>query len=360
MKKISKFFTVGLAAILLLSACGTPKPENAVARVNKDYVTREEFDADFNLYKQYFTQGGEDESMLDEKRPDGTTIREELQKQVVHQLVMSKLIEKDMEDNSITVSDEEVEQKVEESIQQVGGEEEFNTYLTNIGQDLESYKVSLRKGIGFQKHNEWYKENHVPTEEEINSYFEEHKDDVIRYLVSHILVDTEEAAKEIKTELDGGANFETLASEKSIDTGSALQGGSIGMINKSSSIVPEFMEAVIAMNEGEISDPVQTQFGYHIIRMDKVYDDAKELESDIIMMIHQEGYEAYLEDLFNKADVETFEIVPIEKTEDAEQSEEKTEEPKEETTDEKTEEPAEEKPAEDKPAEEKPEENKNN
>jgi len=80
---------------------------------------------------------------------------------------------------------------------------------------------------------------------------------------SHILVETEEDANIIKLELDAGADFATLAKERSTGP-SGPSGGALGWFSKGR-MVPEFEQAVINLKSGEISDPVQTQFGWHVI-----------------------------------------------------------------------------------------------
>jgi peptidyl-prolyl cis-trans isomerase C len=82
----------------------------------------------------------------------------------------------------------------------------------------------------------------------------------------HILVKTEDEAKAILAELKKGADFEKLAKEKSKDPGAA-SGGDLGYFTKGQ-MVPEFAEAAFKLKKGELSEPVKTQFGWHIIRLD--------------------------------------------------------------------------------------------
>jgi peptidyl-prolyl cis-trans isomerase C len=82
----------------------------------------------------------------------------------------------------------------------------------------------------------------------------------------HILVPTEQEANEIEAELKKGADFATLAKEKSKDPGAA-DGGDLGYFTKDQ-MVPEFSEAAFKLDKGQISDPVHTQFGWHIIKVE--------------------------------------------------------------------------------------------
>jgi peptidyl-prolyl cis-trans isomerase C len=92
----------------------------------------------------------------------------------------------------------------------------------------------------------------VPSEQEVHA--------------RHILVPTEDEAKAIEVELKKGADFATLAKEKSKDPGAA-EGGDLGYFTKDQ-MVPEFAEVAFKLDKGQISDPVKTQFGWHIIKVE--------------------------------------------------------------------------------------------
>jgi peptidyl-prolyl cis-trans isomerase C len=82
----------------------------------------------------------------------------------------------------------------------------------------------------------------------------------------HILVPTEDEAKAILVQLKGGADFATLAKEKSKDPGAA-EGGDLGYFTKDQ-MVPEFADVAFKLDKGQLSDPVKTQFGWHIIKVE--------------------------------------------------------------------------------------------
>jgi peptidyl-prolyl cis-trans isomerase C len=88
----------------------------------------------------------------------------------------------------------------------------------------------------------------------------------VEYKASHILVKTEEEAKEIKLKLDKGADFAALAKEYSLDNNKD-DGGNLGYFTKGQ-MVPTFEEAVASLKVGETSSPVKTDFGYHIIKLE--------------------------------------------------------------------------------------------
>ena len=85
----------------------------------------------------------------------------------------------------------------------------------------------------------------------------------------HILVESEDEAKAIIAQLRGGADFATIAKEKSKDPGGAANGGDLGFFSKAQ-MVPEFAEAAFGMQAGQLSEaPVKTQFGWHIIKVEE-------------------------------------------------------------------------------------------
>ena len=85
----------------------------------------------------------------------------------------------------------------------------------------------------------------------------------------HIQEKTQAEAQDIKKQLDGGAKFEDIAKAKSIDTGSGANGGDLGFFARGQMVKP-FEDAAFALKVGEVSQPVQSQFGWHIIRVDEV------------------------------------------------------------------------------------------
>jgi len=83
----------------------------------------------------------------------------------------------------------------------------------------------------------------------------------------HILVKTKAEAEAVIAQLKGGADFAKLALEKSIDPGSRLDGGELGYFSKDAMVEP-FANAAFALKKGEISEPVQTEFGWHVIQVE--------------------------------------------------------------------------------------------
>ncbi|MEZ5753297.1 MAG: peptidylprolyl isomerase [Paracoccaceae bacterium] len=126
------------------------------------------------------------------------------------------------------------------------------------------------------------------------------------YSAQHILVDSEEKAKALKAEIDGGADFGELAKANSSDTGSAVNGGDLGWFGLGMMVKP-FEDAVVAAAPGSVSDPVQTDFGWHLIKVNEVRDAAKpsidEVRDELAAEIEQTVVEAKLAELTGAAEI---------------------------------------------------------
>ncbi|MEX0317723.1 MAG: peptidylprolyl isomerase [Ruegeria sp.] len=126
------------------------------------------------------------------------------------------------------------------------------------------------------------------------------------YNASHILVETEDEAKAIKEALDGGADFAETAKEKSTGP-SGPNGGELGWFG-TGAMVPEFEQAVVGLEKGQVSDPVQTQFGWHVIILnDQRKAEAPELEEvrgELTSKIQQDAIEARVAELTKAAEIE--------------------------------------------------------
>jgi peptidyl-prolyl cis-trans isomerase C len=162
-----------------------------------------------------------------------------------------------------------------------------------------------------------------PSDEELHKYYDEHKNDFEQVQARHILIrfqgsslpvkpgqkDLTDAealtkAQDIRKKLVAGGDFAAIAKEESDDSGSGAAGGELGLF-RHGQMVPSFETAAFALKEGEISDPVKSQFGYHIIQVEahksKTFEEAKpEIEQRLAPQVAQKT----LEDMVKKAAVD--------------------------------------------------------
>src|SRR5699024_8566036 len=118
------------------------------------------------------------------------------------------------------------------------------------------------------------------------------------------LVENEEEAKEISKQLKEGADFAEL-SKKSIEPGAAERAGDLGFFGKGQ-MVPEFEKAAFALKVDEISDPVKTEHGYHIIKVTEKKESYDQVKEEVKTDLENEKFEQHLEKLKEEAKVKTY------------------------------------------------------
>ncbi len=142
------------------------------------------------------------------------------------------------------------------------------------------------------------------TDERVQQLYEEHLADYTTIEVAHILVTTQQEAEAVAREATP-KNFGDLAAERSQDAGSAANGGSLGAIVGStfvSQLDPTFVQAALALQPGQISEPVQTQFGWHVIYMERREVTPLEAVRDqIVAAATGEAFQTWLQDRLDTA-----------------------------------------------------------
>ncbi len=194
-------------------------------------------------------------------------------------MISDEIIRQETEKEDISVTDEEIAAEIAVYEEEYGGAEQLEAALAENGMTIEDLKEEVQTYVKIEK---LIGPNIEITDEQIEAYFEENKDSLgqsAKVEASHILTETKEEAEEIKAQLADGADFAEVAKEQSTDTVSAENGGQLGTFG-AGEMAPEFEEAAFAMEVGGISEPVETEFGFHIIKVtDKTEATAPTLEN---------------------------------------------------------------------------------
>lgn len=264
--------TAVLAAALLLGACkpGTNAPAagagadaKPVATVNGTAISR-------SLYDTYVKGvSGKDASELTEEQRD----------QVLDNLIRAELVAAQAEKDGLAAKPETAAM-------------------------LELSRLNILQQEMMQK----YLADKTPTDQELRSEYETQVNSLSKqeYHAHHILVATEDFAKRLIAQLDKGANFEKLAERESIDSSKA-NGGDLGWFTPDR-MVPPFSAAVVALKKGEYTKaPVQTQYGWHVIRLDDVRDvqppTFDSVKDRLVQIVQAKKFKAYADGLLKTAKV---------------------------------------------------------
>jgi peptidyl-prolyl cis-trans isomerase C len=237
---------------------------------------------------------------------------------ILEGMINEELLYQEAQERGISASESEVEQQIQQYKGQYG-EEGFASALANAGMNEEQLRSEISRSLTIQNLLEEEVTSGIDvTDEEVRQFYEENTqmfEESQSVKASHILIDTRDAeteeakeeararAEDLLEELEGGADFAELAREYS-EGPSAQNGGSLPQFSRGE-MVPPFEEAAFALEPGEISDVVETRFGFHIIRVEEKTEGGatpyEEVEPQIAQYLEQqkqqEAVQAYLDEL---------------------------------------------------------------
>ncbi|TVY04479.1 peptidylprolyl isomerase [Cohnella terricola] len=215
---------------------------------------------------------------------DGVTIKksdiyDEIEKQfgkeqmisLIDNVAQTRAIEMESKKAGVTITDEDVKEEIDNIIKQYGmaSEADLTNALIQSGATLDDFKN--KQIIPNLKILKLFESKHPVTDDELKAYFEKNKETKFattpkEVKASHILLHTKEEAEAVLAELKAGKDFATLAKEKSQDPGSKDQGGDLGFFGPGE-MNSGFETAAFALAKGEMSDVVEAESGFHIIKV---------------------------------------------------------------------------------------------
>lgn len=293
-----------MAMSIMVNGCSKGLEEGTAALVDKEKITMDELDEEYSMQlKAIQSQFGDE--IIEQEGPDGVTFKDQLKKDTLNRMIVEEIIIQDAKKKNIKVSDEEIEEILDQVTAGMGGEEQLKEYLKSIGMEEEYLKEYNEKTLILQKHKEDFIENVELKDEEGQKFFDENKEKLTVVKARHILVESEEEGKEVLKKLNDGGDFAELALENSKDLETATVGGDLGYFSKEQNPA-EFDKVVFALNEGELSSVFQSEVGYHIVEVQEKKDTFESLKPELMQTIKENKYIEYIEKIQEDAKIETF------------------------------------------------------
>lgn len=239
-------------------------PEGVAAVVGDTHITDEQLE---RAVSQARTQVS-----LNNAEPPGD---DDLRREVLQGMVMRIIYAEEAKvcGAPCRVVSRDVDRELEKVITQnfSGNDADFREFLTRSGMTRTEARAQIREALVAKAIDTHYGGKRTRTLADARRYYRENKDQfkvAAETRVSHILVEHEAQAKDLRLQLVGGASFATLARKHSTDTGSAATGGALGAL-EGADFVEDFTAAAKSLRDGEISEPVKTQFGWHLIMVER-------------------------------------------------------------------------------------------
>ena len=234
-----------------------------IAEVNKSGITSNQLQSAFlNAVSQY------DDAVLSSLDQSAIV---SFKKNILNQLIDYELLYQQAQKEKIKISNDEINLEIDKIKDNFSSPEEFDGALKANNITLVRLKEDIERQVMINSVLEKTRNQVSISDEELEEYYNENKESLVepeQVHARHILVKTEEEANTLLLQLkEGLADFSELAKEKSTDS-SAPSGGDLGFFTRGR-MVKEFEDAAFSLEPGEISDVVQTQFGYHIIKCEE-------------------------------------------------------------------------------------------
>lgn len=286
MKNVKKIMALAIVGILTvaLNGCTLVQKTQAginntvLASVNSDKITRADLESrmkstENQLIQQYGTNYA--------TNADAKTQLDQAKTKMLQQMETEKLLLQKATTLKLVPTEATINAAVKKQYDEMRSQDQYKkdsdwkAALTQNGYTEASLKAQMRNSVIIEKVTDYMTKNVKVTDKQITDYYNKNpllyteKPNTIH--LAHILVATKAAADSIEAQLTKGADFATLAKQNSTDTGSKDAGGDLGDHDQTNSdttnaLDPTFMAAALKLKAGEVSQPVQTQYGFHIIK----------------------------------------------------------------------------------------------
>ena len=306
-----------LLPLLLVLGCQSELPEGAIAQVGTALVSQSQFD---DLKAAYEAAG---------RAPDESKQPEEYRKfeqALAEYLVILEVLRQEAATFKVSVTDRDVEDELAKIRAMFQGDQlRFEDALESQDLTLDRLTRSIRETLWLDRMRAAVTEEVTVTEQEVQAYYDAHKSEYIEQearAVRHILISpfktlaggavsstasegewqaAKSEAEKVRTDIQNGADFITQVEKYSDDTATNESGGRLGEIIRGQ-MVPALEEAVFSLRKGDLSEPVRTQFGYHIIHVTDItperqiaYDQVKEgIRTTLLNQKQTETWERWL------------------------------------------------------------------
>jgi peptidyl-prolyl cis-trans isomerase C len=295
-------------ALLVSNILAQNESDPVVLRVNGEEMVLSEFNERFAFYANNLAA---EQGM--QMTPDMAPLFDTLKPQYLEQLATEKVVQQQGVKRGLTVDESAVEGQITQIKANFGSEEEYQAALTGAGLSSEELLRTLLREAELSRQTVEALRGSINVKPyQLQLYYDLNKASYAtpaQACAKHILVETAEEAQAVQADLASGISFEDEAVAKSIDSGSGANGGDLGCFPEGA-MIPVFEEAAFNAPLNEVTQPVQSEFGYHLIlpyeRREAVTPTLEEVNAEVTEGAQNEVLRQLLEGYQASATVETF------------------------------------------------------
>lgn len=308
-KKLIKILSCMALSAVIFSGCAKA-PKDAMVKIGSVYITEKQVTDESKKIIDSFDD--EQKKSYDESTEEGKNNVLSLNQRILDTMANAEIVKQKMKSlydqakkdgkseeelKAFTVTEDEVKDQLAKIKEQVGGEEKFNEELKKFKITEDELKVQLTDQEYNRKFELWFNNSYQPTAEEISKIYVGSEFEGPEIEASHILVETEEEANKVIERLKSGEKIEAIAKDVSKDPSAQNNNGKLGKFTKGV-MVPEFYDAASKLKVGEISAPVKSSYGFHIIQLDSIENDFANFSEEGKSQIEQKIKSKVLKDKF--------------------------------------------------------------
>ncbi len=310
-----KIVLTGLIMLLvsLMGCNGEKSSEVLVALVNEEAIYQKDWENRYRIIKlNYEMMMGQE--LSEKEEPD---MVDNLKHMAFEDLILQKLLMQEAIREGIIIDNKEIEDSLNyiKETKTAAGKDGFTKFLADVGIDENYIKEELKTEQIFMTLRSRVTGDIKIAENEARNYYEKNSSQYFEaggIRISHILMETEEQARDILVKIQAGEDFAVLAQKHSLCPSKDAQ-GNLGIVNQDSALVETFKTAALKLKPGNLtSEPILTEFGYHIIKAGELVEDQvvpfEMVKEEIIYQLESlekdEVFFSYLEELRENAAIE--------------------------------------------------------